>query len=139
MSLAIKTRTCASCLTHSPEPHSAAAVQMLPRDKKRRSREAKAALVALASALRLGTAAASDFSVLVVCRSMRKCIVNAHAALKQAYGGDRDGMARAEADLEVRGLSGCALQAHRIVVCGCDLGRPCVSRVRSSCGSSIVS
>ena len=93
---------------------------MLPSDAERRPGEARALLVALASALRLSTAAASDFSVQVVSRALRAGLQNAHGALKEAYEGeDRDAMRKAEQSLEVRRDVGssCASNVCRGLLC----------------------
>ena len=75
---------------------------MLPQDRDRRSKEARATLVALASCIRLNSTVASDFSVQLICRAMRTCLLNAHVALRKAYQGEDDSaMEKAESDLKV--------------------------------------
>lgn len=75
--------------------------QFLTREDALRAKEARALLVALASAVQLPSAVASDFSVKVICRAMRTCLLNAHVLVRQAYAQeDADALQRAEADLQ---------------------------------------
>lgn len=59
-------------------------------------------LVALAAAIRLRSTAASDFSVQVICRVIRTCLLNAFGSLQQTFAtGGKESMERAETDLKV--------------------------------------
>lgn len=76
---------------------------MLSRDKSTRSPQAKALLVALASAIDLRTSEASDYSVRLVLRTVRAALMNALVPLRlsrQPSGGVH--REQAERDLSVR-------------------------------------
>jgi uncharacterized protein (DUF1778 family) len=77
--------------------------QILPGDPVQRGTEARALLVALASAIDLRGSTASDFSVKIICRAARTCLLNAVASLRLTYANqERDSLERAERDLQVR-------------------------------------
>lgn len=78
-------------------------LQFLPENPLQRSVEARALLVALAAAIDLRSASASEFAVKMLCRAIRTCLLNALASLRQTMSTeDRDSLDRAEADLKVR-------------------------------------
>lgn len=78
-------------------------MQFLPENPVQRSVEARALLVALAAAIDLRSASASDFAVNMLCRAIRTCLMNALGSLRQTMSTeDRAALERAEADLQVR-------------------------------------
>eukprot|EP00892_Ulva_mutabilis_P009809 jgi/Ulvmu1/71/UM001_0074.1 len=77
------------------------ASKFLPDDAVQRSVEARALLVALAAAVDLRSANASDFAVKMLCRAIRTCLINALGSLRQTMSTeDRASLDRAEADLK---------------------------------------
>lgn len=78
-------------------------MQFLPENPVARSVEARALLVALAAAVDLRSATASEFAVKLLCRAIRTCLMNALGSLRQTMSTeDREALERAEADLKVR-------------------------------------